>query len=188
LSAPITLQATQLEPFAPQLPSERGWHCVPLQQPTGHETPSQMQLPPTQRWPIAHCAAPPQRQVPLDEQLSANSGMHSWQIAPPVPQVAALEVAQVAPVQQPLGHEAALQPLHAPDSQLCPDGHAWQAPPPAPHAEVVLPGMQLLPAQQPFGQKMPLHTHCPLTHCWFGAHSGPEPHLQAPLAEQPSDW
>ncbi len=47
-----------------------GSQVVPLQQPPGHEVPSQTQAPITQRCPAWHAAPPPHVQRPLAEQVS----------------------------------------------------------------------------------------------------------------------
>jgi hypothetical protein len=55
-------------------------------------------------------------------------------------------------LQQPLGQVLALQVaglLQVPLSQVWPDAQAWHAPPAFPHAATSVPGLQVLPAQQP---------------------------------------
>jgi hypothetical protein len=49
-----------------------------------------------------------------------------------------------------------------PPEQIWPAEHVAQTAPPAPHALVAVPGWQVLPLQQPFGQLALVHTHCPL--------------------------
>ena len=70
-----------------------GRQTSPRQQPSGHEVPSQMQLLPMQRWPIAQAAAAPQRQPPAAEQLSARASQVA-QVEPASPQVSRDRVAQ----------------------------------------------------------------------------------------------
>ncbi len=102
-------QLTQALPETPQLPTAAVLHVVPLQQPLRHESASQMQAPPTQRWPAAQDAPAPQEQVPVDEQPSATAGSQVTHAAPGAPQRDRERDTQVAPSQQPLGHDAALQ-------------------------------------------------------------------------------
>ncbi len=56
--------ATQLDPALPQLATERVEQTLPLQHPPGQDVPSQVQSPPSQRWPAAQAGAPPHAQVP----------------------------------------------------------------------------------------------------------------------------
>jgi len=70
-----------------------GRQTSPLQQPSGHEAPSQMQELPMHRWPIAQAAAAPQRQAPAAEQLSARASQAA-QVDPASPQVSRDRVAQ----------------------------------------------------------------------------------------------
>jgi hypothetical protein len=87
---------------------------------------------------------------------------HAAQAAPPVPQVAVLEVRHVPPAsQQPFGHEDALQ-THAPCAlHACPVAHVLQAAPPVP--QVAIPEVRHMPpaSQQPFGHEVALQTHAP---------------------------
>lgn len=102
-------QLTQALPVMPQLPTAAVLQVVPLQQPLRHESASQMHAPPTQRWPAAHAAPAPHEQAPADEQPSATAGSQVTHAAPAAPQRDSEPDTQVAPSQQPLGHEAALQ-------------------------------------------------------------------------------
>jgi hypothetical protein len=105
--------------------------------------------------------------------------------APPfAPHAWADGVVQVWPEQHPPGHVVPLQFAQDPALQMRPPQSPHTAPP-APHACGSLPGSQLAPLQQPL-QDLPSQTHlppeqrCPLTH------AGPVPHVQLPVAEQPS--
>jgi hypothetical protein len=73
-----------------------GTQTSPLQQPSGQEAPSQTQVLPRHRWPIAQAAPAPQRHAPAAEQLSARAS-HVAQVDPASPQVSTERVAQVAP-------------------------------------------------------------------------------------------
>jgi len=96
------------------------------QHPVGHDVPSHTQVLPMQRWPGAQAAAPPQRQVPADEQLSARSSQVTH-VDPASPQVASERVSQVFPWQQPLGHDV-LSQVQRPERQRWPPAHACLEP------------------------------------------------------------
>jgi hypothetical protein len=148
----------------------------PEQQPPGQETPSQTQPPFWQCCPGAQAPPPPQAHPPAAEQPSAVTRLQAMQDAPPVPQAASEGALQVAPAQQPLGHDVPSQ-MQFPPWQRWPDPH--MAPPPqvqAPDAEQLsalvvsqptqaappVPqvstagGLQVAPEQQPFGQLVAL--------------------------------
>jgi hypothetical protein len=72
--APLLVPATQ---FAPE------------QQPPGHETLSQTQLPARQRLPAAQAGELPHWQLPRLEHPSAVKPSQATQVPPPLPQVAA---------------------------------------------------------------------------------------------------
>jgi hypothetical protein len=57
-------QTTQVEPVLPHAESDRVEQVVPLQQPLGHDVASQVQSPPTQRWPPLHALPEPQAHAP----------------------------------------------------------------------------------------------------------------------------
>jgi hypothetical protein len=63
--------------------------------------------------------------------------------------------------------------------------HVAHAAPPDPHAAALLPGVHMLPLQQPL-HEVASHTHAPLAQCWPDAQAAPLPHRQLPLASQPS--
>jgi hypothetical protein len=48
---------------------------------------------------------------------------------------------------------------------------------------LTLPGLQVVPEQQPFGQLCPSHTHCPPEQRWPFMQALPVPHLQLPLVQ-----
>lgn len=62
--------------------------------------------------------------------------------------------------------------------------HTAHAPPPVPHAIVVLPAWHMFIAQQPFGHDVWVHMQTPFTHCCPAAHAGPAPHLHVPLVQE----
>jgi hypothetical protein len=70
-----------------------GRQTSPEQQPSGHEVPSQMQLLPMHRWPIAQAGPAPHRQAPAAEQVSARASQVA-QVDPASPQVSRDRVAQ----------------------------------------------------------------------------------------------
>jgi hypothetical protein len=70
-----------------------GRQTSPAQQPVGHEVPSQTQVLPMHRWPIAQAVPAPQRQAPAAEQLSARASQVA-QVDPASPQVSRDRVAQ----------------------------------------------------------------------------------------------
>jgi hypothetical protein len=90
-------QASQVPPPVPQDAAVSPARHEPAeQQPWGQEVPSQTQVLATQRWPGAHASAPPQRQLPPDEQLSERSSQDA-QVAPPAPQLVSDRARQAAP-------------------------------------------------------------------------------------------
>lgn len=46
--------------------------------------------------------------------------------------------------------------------------------------------MHVAPLQHPLGHEVALQTQVPPTHCWPAEQGWPEPHVQAPVLEQPS--
>jgi hypothetical protein len=104
-SAPTGSHAPHATPPTPHVDGDL--QVAPRQQPFGHEAPSHTHLPPTQCWPTAHCAPPPQRQEPF---VHASARMpQSAHAAPPMPQLANAGMVQTLFAQQPLGQPA---PLH----------------------------------------------------------------------------
>lgn len=109
----VVLQFMHVPPSTPQLPDVGGaTHAPPMQHPEGHETWSHTQLLPRHRWPAAHCAEPPQRQLPPMHE-SERVASHAKHAAPLVPHWPTLGVVHVGPLQQPLEHVVELQPWHA---------------------------------------------------------------------------
>ncbi len=86
------------------------------QQPVGHDTPSQTQVPFRQRCPAKHAATVPQLQTPADEQLSVSSTSQATHVAPGAPHAERDDGVHVAPSQQPSGHDVASQ-AHSPLAQ-----------------------------------------------------------------------
>jgi hypothetical protein len=188
-SAPAP-QLTQALPVTPQVAAAAGLQVVPAQQPLRHESASQMQMPAAQRWPALHAAPAPHAQVPDEVQLSATPGSQVMHAAPAAPHLDSDRETQVAPSQQPLGHEAGLQ-THLPPTHLCAAPHSAappqvQAPvaeqasarvvsqptqtaPPLP--QVVSDGaLQVAPEQQPPGQLVALQPlQCPAVQVWPGS-------------------
>jgi hypothetical protein len=160
-------------------------------------------------------APPPQVQPPAAEQPSAELAVQAAQTAPLAAHCAAvrpvMQLPPTAAVQHPLVQEVALH-THCPPSQRwpaatlqaaaapqaqVPDAEQESAPaaqsaqsaPAAAHCEAVRGATQLPPAaavQQPAGQEVESHTHCPPWQRWPLPHAGPAPQLQAPAEEQPS--
>ena len=142
--------------------------------------------------------------MPDTEQPSAVAP-HALHIAPLVPQVEAAGGWQMAPVQQPVGHEAVSQ-THAPAMQFCPTPHAGPVPhvhppprqpsafvagqavqsaPPLPQTPSVVAGeVHVAPVQQPSGHDAASQTQTPPEHSWPVVHATPLPHAQSPVAEQ----
>ncbi len=172
-------------PGEPQLlVSNELWQTLlASQQPFGHEVASQMQLPPEQRWPVAHTVPPgPHEQAPPTQRSAlAPQATHA---APPVaqPTLGPGEL-QVLPAQQPVVQVVA-QPAHAPLMQLSPLLHGVQALPPMPHW--LVDGATQLPpeSQQPLGHEVASQTHLPLEQrCPVGQAPPVEPHTQLPLTQ-----
>jgi hypothetical protein len=124
-SAVEGLQAVQAPPHAPQRASVAETQLVPSQQPLGHEVASQTQAPATQRRPAPQTGPLPHAQLPDGAQRSAVSASQPTQATPPSPQVASEGALQVAPEQQPSGHDVR-QPLQLPFVQLSPAGQDSQ--------------------------------------------------------------
>ena len=113
----------QALPGAPQAVGlAPGSQLTPAQQPLAHELPVQRQPPSSQTWPCAHAPAahvPPQPSSPPQlVQLGVQQPLskHTWpepqasQALPPPPQTAgASPGSQIAPAQQPRGHETGVQ-------------------------------------------------------------------------------
>ena len=147
-SAFVASQAKQTLPSAPQVAAEGVWQSRPVQHPPGHWQPEH--TPASHAWPDGH----------------------AWQSLPAPPHCAAVVPgSQVLPLQQPVGHEAALH-THCPETHRCPAPHAapephWQ-PPEAPQPSLVLPSQ-------------PVQMHTPATQSRPGgqgrppAHPGPRP-------------
>jgi hypothetical protein len=88
-SAPAS-QAAQVVPPAPQAVTvsvESGTQVAPEQQPAGQLAAVQVQVPPTQVWPLAQAAPAPQAQTPAVQVLVRPE--HGAQRAPAVPQAEA---------------------------------------------------------------------------------------------------
>ncbi len=159
----------------------------PVQQPE-HERKSQTHRPLSHLSPPEQAVPVPHRQAPLAEQLFAKLGSQATHAAPPVAQVDDDGGLHVAPEQQPLAHVLELHGfvVQAPAAQTCPPPQAWQAAPPAPHDETVVPERHVpptAPAQQP-EQDVESHTQTPPAQRWPAEQGAPPPHWQAPLAEQ----
>jgi hypothetical protein len=158
-----------------------------------------------QRWPGEQAVAPPQRQLPADEQLSERAS-HAAHVDPASPQVASVRAWQTFPAQQPLGHDVASQ-THRPETQRWPPAHAGPEPqaqlPPvvqasalvASQAEQSAPPLPQLatdgrlhtpPMQQPFGHELASQMHAPFMQCWPVWQGEPPPQRQAPVTEQVS--
>ena len=112
--APVALQppppqSSQVEPPLPQnASSSPARQVVPSQQPA-HESPSQTQAPPSQRWPVAQAGPLPHAQLPPAPQPSEVSASQVVQLPPGSPQVDGPIVRQSSPSQQPLVQLAGVQ-------------------------------------------------------------------------------
>jgi hypothetical protein len=82
---------------------------LPLQHPIGHETESQIQVPPEQCCPAAHIVAPPQAHTPASHR-SARIWSQETQAEPDMPHVfKAGAMQRLAALQHPDGHEVPSQ-------------------------------------------------------------------------------
>jgi hypothetical protein len=147
----------------------------------------------------------PQLQAPAEEQLSARSGVQAVHMPPLDPHATSdTGVVQLAPWQQPLGHDVASH-VQTPAAQCWPGPHAaptphlqtpsetqvsdWivlhltQVAPLAPHASDER-ALHAVPAQQLLGHDVASHTQSPPTHSWPGAHAALPPHSHLPVTEQ----
>ena len=198
-------QAVQLAPPVPQVAGERALQVEPWQQPSGQEVASQVQAPPTQRWPGPQALPAPQLHAPAAEQASARLGSQAVHSSPPTPQEPREGASQAIPEQQP-AQDAASQ-RHAPPEQRWPAAQTGPAPHPHAPAEQAsaraasqatqplpavpqaarLGGVQVAPEQQPEAQLAgvqplqmpPLHT--PGAQDWQAAPPLPQAVLEAPV-------
>jgi hypothetical protein len=212
-SEPFAAQAPHAPPFTPQVVTDAVRQAPAEQQPVGHERASQTHFPLAQRWPALHAAPAPQAQLPPAVQVSASAASQEIHATPGAPQRVSCRETQVAPSQQPVGHDVALQ-TQRPPLHLCPAAHAGAAPqtqaPVAaqPSARVAsqpmqtappLPqvasegGLQVAPEQQPVGQLVALQPlQCPPVQVWPAGHDWqappPPPHDDAvtPARQAPS--
>lgn len=160
----VPLQLTQATPLRPQVSalavSQASWSQQPLGQLLGVQAqpPSTQACPDWQAWPV------PQVQAPWALQPSP-VGSQSLQAMPAGAQFVAEVAAQVAPLQQPLGQAWALHPLHTPEPQVWPLGHALQVPPAGPQVAASVPAWQTsFASQQPAGQDLAVQVHVPDLH------------------------
>lgn len=100
-------------PPEPQFASEWARQVLPSQQPLGHEVALHTQLPEAQTCPGPQAGPAPHAHAPAPVQASATVAAHVVQAPPAEPQRARDGETQVAPSQQPVGHEVASQ-MHAP--------------------------------------------------------------------------
>jgi hypothetical protein len=175
---PVAHVAHTAPPLPQALPSVPGLHSLPAQHPL-HDVASHVHTPLAQRWPASH---DPASQVPPHPSLAPHAlpvqlGMQPHTPGTPPPPHASGEL-QPLPAQQgwPL-------PPHVPQPpvpQAVPTGHAAHTAPPLPHAELLVPGWQAVPSQQP-AQEAGSHVQVPATQR--------SPSLHAPckqMSEQPS--
>jgi hypothetical protein len=99
---------------------------------------------------------------------------------------------QVAPEQHPFEQDAIPQLAHVPPLHVW-VRHGAHIAPCEPQALFELPGWQAPDWSQHPLQEVASQTHEPPTQCWPVAHIGPVPHVQIPIALQPSpsplhDW
>ena len=177
-------QAAQAAPPVPQAMVEGTWQALLAQQPFGHEAALQTQALLTHAWPTPHAAPLPQRQAPFTHALAVRA-LQATHAAPRVPHDCSDGMAQVLPLQQPVGqvmalHVEQMRLTHAPLP-----AQTAQAAPPVPQAPLAVPGWQTLLAQQPIGQEAALHTHAPLTHACPARQAAPFPQRQTPAVQRP---
>lgn len=205
VSAETVEQLVQVAPLAPQVASDLTLHVVPEQQPPGHETASQLQIPARQRWPAAHGAFVPHRHAPA-EQRSAVVTSHAAHAPPLTPHAAVTPIRQTPASQHPPLQDVASQTqlppehrspaphgvpdphLHVPEAQAsaCCALQLAQAPPFSPHA-VTEDTTQVPAEQQPAGHETESQTHSPELQRCPAPHALPAPHAQRPVAEQLSE-
>jgi hypothetical protein len=113
-------------PWSPHVVADCVSHTAPVQQPLGHDVPSQMHAPTEQRWPTPHAGPEPHLHAPA-VQLSDFVESHATQLAPCVPHVDDDDGSHVEPLQQPVGHDDALQ-THTLAEHVCPALHALALP------------------------------------------------------------
>jgi hypothetical protein len=178
----VASHAVHAPPPKPQLATAGVLQMLPEQQPVRQDRTSHTQLPAAHRCPTLQAALAPQAQPPAAVQVSATAGSQVTQATPAAPHRASERDTQVAPSQQPLGHEVALH-THLPATHLCPAPQAAAAPhtqvpaaeqpsarvasqptqtaPPLPQVASTC-GLQVAPEQQPFGQLVALQPlQCP---------------------------
>ncbi len=124
-------------------------HVVPEQHPLGHEVPLHAQAPLTQAWPLPHGALAPHLQTPAVQRSVVADG-HVAHEPPPVPHALVACGSQTLPLQQPFGHDVALQ-AQVPPEHTCPIAHSWldphvQAPPEHASDRAVSHAMHVAPA------------------------------------------
>jgi hypothetical protein len=186
LSARVGLQERHAEP-APDSPQEgkaRGRQVSALQQPPGQLSASQTHWAPSHLWPAPQAAPEPHRH-PSTAQLSALSGAHEMQAAPPEPHWEKVRVRTQPPlVQQPWQLEASHGP-QTPSVHSSPPVHASQVFPPVPH-RVSSTLVTHCPAssQQPKGQLTESQLHWPSMQRWPTAQLGPPPHPHSPPPQE----
>lgn len=200
-------QAVQVPPAVPHSEFVGLTHRVPEQHPVGQEVPSQTQLPPLQRCPVAQTPpVGPHTHCPLVVQRSVTVEPHGKHAAPPVPQFARVggETHWLL-MQHPDGHEVESQ-THFPPAHRCPVPQgAWlpqtQSPAPeqvsaargaqlthdlpdVPHCPAVGGATQVDPAQQPLGQLVLSQTQVPLRQRCPTAQALAAPHRHFPSGAQ----
>jgi hypothetical protein len=125
-SALVASQAAHAAPAAPHADAVRGTQVSPLQQPSGHEVALHTHAPPTQACPTAHASLEPHAHAP-PRHASLRVASQARQVFPEEPHDVTELVRQVAPSQQPLGHEVASH-TQEPPRQRWPAPHAALAP------------------------------------------------------------
>ena len=179
-------QAAQASPPVPHAATESDppeTHVLPLQHPVEHDVALQMHWPAVESVPVVSHAWPETQAV---------------QAAPPVPHSLSFSLAyatQVSPLQQPEGHDVALQ-MHWPAvgsvlvvSHVCPWEQVVHAVPLAPHSALDSPvrSTQVSSLQQP-EQREPPQVHAPFAQDWpeeqaaQAAPSLPHSELVSPLS------
>jgi hypothetical protein len=118
-------QLVHTVPLSPQLPGQfwEVMHWLPWQQPVGQLVALHWHTPALQNCPEPQAAPAPHLHTPPAAQLLARVALQGAQTAPPVVQwFRSNVVVQVAPAQQPVGHEVGSQ-TQTPPTHSCPFAH-----------------------------------------------------------------
>ena len=170
-------QELQLAPPAPHVDADGEWHALPAQHPVGHDEALHTQAPPTQACPAVHAGPDPQVHAP-PWQPSALLASQAVQTAPADPHVASDGVVtHDVPLQQPPGHEVAVQ-TQVPPEQTCPEAQGA----PGPHEQSPIAEQLSALVTSQATHPSPPNPHAPSERA---LHVGPEQHPVAHVAAHP---